>query len=76
MLITLVNTKKDGKQILHKYPYERISLDQEGLEKNSLNDIEKLIDETFDECTPSLIQSASIAKNASSPPPMTRSPIK
>lgn len=39
MLITLVDKKNGDKKVLHKYPYERITLEQESLEKSSSSDI-------------------------------------
>lgn len=39
MLITIVHTINYGKVVLHKYPYERVQLEQEGLEKLPANEI-------------------------------------
>ncbi len=47
MLITLVDKNGESK-VLHKYPYERISLEHESLERSTPADIEKLITDTFD----------------------------
>lgn len=53
MLITIVHTANFGKVVLHKYPYEKIHLEQEGLEKLPPNDMLEAVTELFDYCTTS-----------------------
>lgn len=43
MLITIVHTANYGKLVLHKYPYEKIGLEQEGIEKMAPNDMLEVI---------------------------------
>lgn len=51
MLITIVHTANYGKLVLHKYPYEKIHLEQQGIEKMAPSDMLEFITEIFDYCT-------------------------
>lgn len=64
MLITIVHTTSYGKLVLHKYPYEKIQLEQEGLEKLPPNELLEVILDIFDYCKSILIQSRSIIRRA------------
>jgi hypothetical protein len=50
MLITIVHTINYGKVVLHKYPYQKVQLEQEGLEKLAINEITEAFTENFDYC--------------------------
>ena len=76
MLITIVHTTNYGKVVLHKYPYSRVDLEHEPLEKLPTNDILETITDTFGYCITTTIQLESIKKKISSPLPMDLSPKK
>jgi hypothetical protein len=50
MLLTIVDTKKFGKFVLHKFPYEKVISELEVFERNSTSDIIENVIDLFEYC--------------------------